>query len=182
MRRLVKRVAAPVTAALIAAGCAATTMSVSSHMERGLDFGQYRTFDWGPADALPTGDARLDKDPFFKDRVQGAVEKQLAVKGLRLSGSDAPDLLIHYHAHITDRIDPTRVDRRYGYCAGGDCPAIDYEAGTLVIDIMDARTNRLLWRGWAQDSVEDLLDDREAMGEAIDEAVTRMMQRLPRAL
>jgi hypothetical protein len=169
--------------AMVATGCA-TTMTVSSHVERGLDFSFYRTFDWGPADALPTGDPRLDQNPFFKDHVQGAVEKRLAARGIELSTSGTPDLLIHYHANIRQRIDVNRVDRTYGYCSAGDCPAetIEYESGTLVLDIIDARTNRLIWRGWAQNSVADILDDPDRMARTIDEAVTRMLERLPRTL
>jgi hypothetical protein len=174
---------AAVLAALVATGCA-TTMSVSSHVERGLDFGRYRTYDWGPADALPTGDARLDQDPHFKDQVQGAIEKSLAARGLQLAASKSPDLLIHYHANISQRLDVNRLDRDRGYYAEGDAfgAVFEYEAGTLVVDIMDARTNRLIWRGWAQNSVEDLLDDPDKMAKAIDEAVTRMLNRLPPAL
>jgi hypothetical protein len=165
---------------LITAACAAT-MSVGSHVDRGLDFLQYRSFDWGPADALPTGDPRLDKDPFFKDHVQGAVEKQLAARGLELATSGTPDLLIHYHANIRQRIDVNRIDRAYGYCSETNCPSesIHYEAGTLVLDFIDARTNRLVWRGWAENSVEDMLDDRDRMAKTIDEAVTRMVKQLP---
>jgi hypothetical protein len=165
---------------LITATCA-TTMSVSSHVERGLDFSRYRSFDWGPADALPTGDPRLDNDPFFKDHVQGAVEKQLAARGLELSTSGTPDLRIHYHANIRQRLDVNRIDRANGYCSEANCPSetIEYEAGTLVLDFIDARTNRLIWRGWAQNSVEDMLHDRDRMARTIDEAVTRMLKRLP---
>lgn len=179
MRRLL-----PVTAALftslIIASCA-TTMTVSSHVERGLDFTTYRSFDWGPADALPTGDPRLDQDPFFKDHVQGTVEKELAARGIVLAGPGTPDLLIHYHANIRQRIDVNRIDRTYGYCPETTCPpdTIEYEAGTLVLDIIDARTNRLIWRGWAQKSIGNMLHDRDKMARAIDEAVTRMLTRLP---
>ena len=182
MRRLSNLVAV-VIAALAAANCA-TTMTVSSHVERGLDFSRYRTFDWGPADALPTGDPRLDQNPFFKDHVQGAVEKQLSARGIELSTSGTPDLRIHYHANVTQRIDVNRVDRVHGYCSVGDCPTdtIEYEAGTLVLDIIDARSNRLIWRGWAQNSVEDLLDDPDRMARMINEAVTQMLERLPRPL
>lgn len=182
MRRLL-RLAAVVSSTFAVTSCAAT-MAVSSHVEPGLDFAQYRSYAWGPADALPTGDPRLDEDPFFKDHVQGAVEKQLAVRGFELAASGTSDLLIHYHANITHRIDANRVDRAYGYCHAGDCPAdgIDYEAGTLVLDIVDARTNTLIWRGWAQNSVEDMLDDQDRMVETINEAVTRMLLRLPPTL
>ena len=164
----------------VAAGCA--TMSVSSHVERGLDFNQYRSFDWGPADELPTGDPRLDRDPFFKDHVQGAVEKQLAQRGLQLS--DSPDLRIHYHAAVTRRVNVSGVDRERGYCYSNNCHAevLEYEAGTLVLDFVDTRTNRVIWRGWAQDTVGKMLDDRDVMERKINEAVTRMLARLPDAL
>ena len=156
-------------------------MTVSSHVDRGINFARYRTYDWGPADALPTGDPRLDKNPFFKDHVEGAVEKQLAARGLEMSTSGTPDLLIHYHASINQRIDVNRVDRRYGYCYGADCPSnvIEYEAGTLVLDIVDSRTNRVIWRGWAQDTIEGVLDNEDEMARQINEAITRMLARLP---
>jgi hypothetical protein len=165
-------------------GCA-STMNVSSHVDRTVDFAQYRTYDWGPADAFPTGDPRLDKDAFFQDHLQGAVERQLAAKGLgRADASGTADLRIHYHANVTQRIDVNRLDRDRGYCYGEDCPAgtIEYEAGTLVLDIMDARTNRIIWRGWAQESIEGVLEDRDRMEKQINEAVTRMFAMFPRPL
>ncbi|OFW13400.1 MAG: hypothetical protein A3F70_18080 [Acidobacteria bacterium RIFCSPLOWO2_12_FULL_67_14] len=167
-------------AALTLAGCA--TMNVSSHVQQGIDFTKYRTFDWGPADALPTGDPRLDRDPFFQDHVQGAVEKGLAAKGFKRAGDGTPDLVIHYHANITQRVDVNRLDREYGYCYDADClvRVFDVEAGTLVLDIVDARTNRLVWRGWAQHSVQDMLRDQDRMAAKINEAVGRMFEHLQR--
>jgi len=176
-------VAAVTIAALVAAGCA-STMSVSSHVQRGVDFARYRTYAWGPADTLPTGDPRLDGNPFFKDHLEGAVEKQLAARGFEMSVSGTPDLLIHYHANITQRIDVNRVDRGSGYCYGADCQpgVIEYEAGTLVLDIVDTGTKSVVWRGWAQDSVEGVLDNEGRMERKINEAVTRMLARLPPGL
>jgi Domain of unknown function (DUF4136) len=181
MRRLLPFAAVTVSALGLTA-CA--TMTVSSHAERGLDFAQYRTYHWGPADALPTGDPRLDRNPFFQDHVQGAVEKHLAAKGLERSTSGTADLLMHYHASINQRIDVNRIDREYGYCYDQNCQVrvIDYEAGTLVLDLVDTRTNRLIWRGWAQNSVEGLLGDQDRMARNIDEAVRRMLRKLPRGL
>ena len=178
MLRLVQTAAAVISAATLM-GC--TTLNVSSHVQRGLDFSQYQTYDWGPADALPTGDPRLDQNPFFKDHVMGAIEKQLANKGLERSTAQPPDLLIHYHASINQRIDVNRADRTYGYCVADDCPVdvIEYEAGTLVVDLVDTKTNRVIWRGWAQGTVEGVLDDEDRMERQINEAVTRMMAQFP---
>jgi hypothetical protein len=57
-----------------------------------------------------------------------------------------------------------------------------YDAGTLLIDLVDARTNRLVWRGWAEGSVDGVIDNQEWMEARIDEAVTRILERLPRRL
>lgn len=175
------RLATVALLALAAAGCA--TMNVNSYVDRDVDFMRYRTFDWGPADELPTGDPRLDKNPLFQDYMQGAVERQLAAKGLTRPASGTPDLLIHYHANISRRIDVNRVDRDRGYCYDGNCQVrvVDFEAGTLVLDMVDARTDRVIWRGWAQHSVADMLDDPDTMADKVNEAVGRMLERLPRA-
>lgn len=174
---------ATIVLAVGATGCA--TMSVSSHVERGLNMAQYHTYDWGPADRLPTGDPRLDKNPFFQDHVLGAVEKQMNAKGFERSTAERrADLLIHYHAVIDRRFDVNRIDREHGYCFDENCGArvFDYEAGTLVLDVVDARTNRVIWRGWAQDTVEGVLDNEDRMARQIDEAVKRMLARFPRPL
>lgn len=34
------------------------------------------------------------------------------------------------------------------------------DAGTLTLDLVDARTGRLVWRGWAERSIEGVLDNR----------------------
>jgi hypothetical protein len=182
MRRLLHLTAAAI-AGLALSGCA-TTMTASSHRQRDVDFGQYRTFGWGPADALPAGDPRLDANPFFHDHMQGAVEKRLASRGLALAASGSPDLLLHYHATVAGRLDVDRLDRENGYCYDDDCAVrvVRFEAGTLVLDAVDARTNRLVWRGWARHRVGDMLDDRDEMAARLDEAVRRMLARMPAGL
>ena len=167
---------------LVAAGCA--TMTVGSHVERGLNVGDYRTFDWGLADALPVSDPRLERDPFFQDHLRGAVEKAMAARGFAWSTDEAPDLLLHYHANITERIDIDRLEARYGYCVTDGCsvPTVRYEAGTLVLDVLDARTNRLLWRGWAQHAVSGMLANQDTMARQINEAVARMFAEFPKPL
>jgi hypothetical protein len=163
MRNHVYRATIVAAATLILAGCA--TLRVSTHVDRGLVWSKYKTFDWGTADALPAGDPRLDKDPYFQDRVAGAIEKAMAARGFEMSPkSERPDLLIHYHASIAERLDDEQIR---------------YEAGTLVVDVVDAATNVLIWRGWAQGSVEGVLGNRERMRRRIDEGVARMFQALP---
>ena len=101
-------------------------MNISSHIERGVDFAQFRTWDFGPADALPTGD---------------------------------------------------------GYCYDNCEPrVIEYEQGTIVLDVVDTHTNRVVWRGWAQDSIDGVIDKQESLRKEVNTAVTRMMELFPRHL
>ena len=175
------RLAAVIFAALAFPACA--TMNVSSHVERSVDFAQYHTWDWGPADALPTGDPRLDNNPFFKDYLEGAFEKQFAARHLERATAGTPDLLIHYHANISQRFEVNGVDRSHGYCYEDCEPRVsDYEEGTLVVDAVDARTNRVVWRGWAQSHVNGVIDNQDRLAAQINEAVTRMMERFPKTL
>jgi hypothetical protein len=173
------RFATVALSALALTGCA--PLRVNSYLERGTDFSRYRTYNWGPPDSWTTGDPRLDNNPFFQELVRADVDKQLFGRGFEKTMTETPDLRLHYHASINQRIDVNRADRRYGYCYGVDCPSdvIEYEAGTLVLDIVDSRTNRVIWRGWAQDTVEGVLDNEDAMARQINEAVMRMLARLP---
>jgi Domain of unknown function (DUF4136) len=168
-----------VVAALALAGCA--TMNVSSHIERNVTFSDYVTYDWGPPDNLPVGDPRLDNNPFFKDHLQGAIEKKLAAKGYEHAVTGQPDLLIHYHASVNQKLDVYEVDSRYGYCYG-NCQAqiVDFELGTLVVDVVDAKTNKVVWRGWAQDAMNGIIDNQARLEKQVDEGVTKMMVFLPR--
>ena len=57
-----------------------------------------------------------------------------------------------------------------------------YDAGTLMIDLVDTRTNKLVWRGWAEGSIEGAIDNQDWMERRIGEAVGRIMERLPHNL
>ena len=166
--------------AVSAAGCF-TLMPVGSHVERGLDFGRYRTYDWAPADALPLTDERLRDNPFFVDDVHGAIDTEMNRRGLVRATAERADLFVHYHAAVNERLEVTARPGRLRDCVGDDCRAevTTYEAGTLVIDIVDASTHRLVWRGWAEHRLEDMLDDPIEVKRRVDGAVRRIFAALP---
>ena len=165
--------------AAVLAACAPLT--VSSHVEPKADFTRYHTFAWDMPDALPTGDPRLDNNPFFHDYLTGAVERGLRPKGITLAATpEFADLKIHYHAAVTQRFDLAGSGRAPAEC-GEDCEprVIDFDESTVVIDMIDARTNRLIWRGWAQEDLRGIIDDQKQMKAHIEKSVQRMLERLP---
>ena len=158
--------------------CAAT-MRVNSFTERGADLSHYRTYSFGPTEAVSTGDPRLDRNPFFYGRVEAAVEKQLAATGYEKTASATPDLLIHFHASMTQEIDTSELDQKYGYCSSSDCRPFVYDAGTLLLDFVDAHTSKLVWRGWAEGSMDGVIDNQAWMEQKVDDAVKRILARFP---
>jgi hypothetical protein len=159
-------------------------MDVSAHREPNADFARYQTFAWGPADALPTSDPRLDNNPFFKDYFEGAVEKELGMRGLEKTDWGTPDLLLHYHVNVRQRFLVAGTDSESPYCYGAECNGriTEYEAGTFVLDAVDPYTNRLVWRGWARTSVDGVVDDQDWMRDHIAEAVGKMLRLFPRPM
>ena len=161
------------------AGCG--TMTVSSHIERTVDFSEYLTYDWGPRDAFPVGDPRLDNNAVFRDYLEGAIEKRMAAKGYERGVGGQADLLLHYHASVNQKVDVYEADRSYGYYPGAtESRVVEFEQGTLILDVIDAKTNRLIWRGWAQDSMTGIIDNQRRLEQQVEEGVTKMMIFLPR--
>ena len=175
-----------ITAAVIMsaalAGCA--TMTVSSHIERNIDFSNYVTYSWGPRDNFPVGDPRLDNNPFFRDYLEGAIEKRMAANGYERVATGQPDLLLHYHASVNQRVDVYEADQSHGYTQGQysnvESRTVEFEQGTLIVDVVDAQSNRVIWRGWAQDSMTGVIDNQRRLEDQVNTSVMKMMLLLPR--
>ena len=174
------QVGAVIISGLVATGCG--SMKVSAFAENGIDFAQYHTYNWGPPDERTSGDPRLDNNPFFHERIRRDVERQLTGRGYRKLTNGQPDLTIHYHASINQEVDVNGVDRQAGYCGEGNCQPYVYEAGTLLFDVVDAGTNRVIWRGWADGSVDGVVHNQQWMEQKIDDVVALIFEKYPRKL
>jgi hypothetical protein len=166
--------------AALAALTACATIRVGADFAPGANFQSYTTYDWDVRDAMPTGDPRLDQNPFFEARLREAVDHQLAVRGLRRV-STSPDLLVHYHASVRDRIDVRRADEPRGYVVG-ESDTYVYEEGTILVDIAEASGKRVVWRGWAQAELSELLATPKTMAVRLSEIAQRMFEHFPRSL
>lgn len=176
-RRLVL-IAGLFLAAALAAACA--TLNIGSFVDRGFEMSMVRTFEWAPAEHLSTGDPRLDNNEFFQRYLKAAVERELAARGIERTDAGMADVVVHYHASVTQRVDAAGVDQQYGPCE--DCRPSVFDAGTLTLDLVDAGTNRVVWRGWAERSIQGVLDNQQWMERDVDQAVAKILGRLPARL
>jgi hypothetical protein len=162
---------------LVASGCAAA-IETGSFVDHDVDFTRYRSYKWAPA-SQQTGDPRLARNPIFQDRLQGEIDRQLQSRGLRGPVNRA-DLLVRLRSAVQPRAHVTTAPAMYGNCATDCTDRIrEYESATLVVDLVDARTRQIVWRGWAQDDLRAVAGDPDRMARTVRSAVTGMMEGLP---
>jgi hypothetical protein len=133
---------------LVALACA--TVHVSADYDPGTDFAAYRSYAWLPHSPEATGHPRLDS-PMVQDRVRRGIDRSLGEKGYGIGGDEA-DFFVTYHLAVDRRLDVRTMDRtlygRYGYRMSIPETTVDeYDEGSLVIDVVDARSRRVVWRG-----------------------------------
>ena len=176
MNAVMQRLAVVVVAAM-APGCA--KMEVNSYAGRPpLQAASRTTYAWGDASMQPTGDPRLDNNEIFEARVRAAVERALSERKWQ-KAAGPPDVLVHFHVSVVQDLMFTGAETAAGYCT--DCKPEVYDSGTLLIDIVDAADQRLIWRGWAKGNVSGLVDNQRWLDEQVDQAVVRIFERWPAA-
>jgi len=156
-------------------------LNAGADFDREMSFQGYRTFSWEMPDPLPTGDPRFDNNPFFQQRIRLAVDEEMVEHGIR-EVQENGDLRVHYHASVRNRVDVYRSDEAMGYSGGdygADSRMVQYEEGTLIVDVVDPTRQSVVWRGWAQADVQDVLGDPDRMRVRIQKAVEKMFEHFP---
>ena len=166
-------------ALLVYSACSST--SVRFDYERGVDFSQFKTFDFYE---VPE-DVKTDR--LVLKRINRAITDQLSAKGLTQSSSN-PDLLIATHTAVQDKVDV--MDYGYGYAdyywrgywgpryGGGGTQVTEYEEGTLIIDIVDNAEDELIWRGEASRALP-YNPTAEKIDALIDDVVAKTLANYP---
>lgn len=139
----------------------------------------YRTFTWDLPDQFPTGDPRLDNNPFFMRELQNAVALQLQGIGLR-EVSGAADLTVHFHATVRNRVEVFESDQRAGYNQPGSHAQIhEYEEGTILVDIAERTSRKMIWRGWMQTDVSGTIADNAELTKRVRRGMTELFKKFP---
>lgn len=106
--------------------------------DRDVDFSRYHTWAW-------SSDVTHAMDATTENRIREAIENGLAAHGLSRVEKDAA-LLVVYHASKTTQIDLVPV----GKSDPSNKTGIQYaEKGSLVLEMREAASGRVVWRGHA---------------------------------
>jgi hypothetical protein len=160
--------------ALAVSGAACSTVKVTTDYDRGVDFRHFRTFAVVGGKVINEGVVGAE-GPFVRERLTSALQAGLDARGLT-PAPERPDLLVTYVAGAKTRQDLERVVTSYQggpYWYGPsytDFWVTDHLHGTLVVDIVDASTKKLVWRAMAE-AVDQPFADPEFLNRAVARAL-----------
>lgn len=129
-------------------------------------FAGYRTFAWSKTQEPAP-------NPVNHIRITRAVEREFQSKGLKPSGSKLPDLDLHYFGYVEKKLKGTSRQEE-SYQPTADVKTIvDFsrvKEGTLILELHERTTGRLVWRGVAMEPVAPP-DETEAQIERMVKAL-----------
>lgn len=182
MQMKVKTVLAAVA---ITAAAATVGAETKSDYDKEYDFAKLKTFDF-KEQAQPVVMDAHGPNNLWNRRIREELGKDLAADGFQATQAGHPDFLVAYSMGAKQRADVRYVGYgfpgwgRHRWAWGGWGPEFDvwripYTRSTLVVDIIDARTNMLVWRGYDTDQV-DLGKADKTIGKAVDSLVKRFVK------
>ena len=156
---------------LAAMGTIALAQNVTHDFDRATDFSRFKSYAWVRGTNL--------NDDLNHKRIMRAVDGQMAAHGLaRAESTSSADLLVVYHATFDKNLQINGFSSgfggyRFGGTRSGTATVDEILIGTLAVDIVDARTKTIVWRGVATKEI-----DTKASAEKREKNINRAAEKL----
>jgi Domain of unknown function (DUF4136) len=154
-----------------------SAQDVKTDYDHNANFTQYKTYSW---EQVKT------KDPLFVDRIKSAVNAALTAKGWTQVNSGGDVSIIAIQTTQDQQTLNTFYDgmgggwgwRRFGGGGFGEATTTTetYKVGTLIVDLYDAKTKQLIWRGSSSDTLSNNSDKNT---KNLDKGVEKMFKKFP---
>jgi Domain of unknown function (DUF4136) len=148
---------------------------IQTDFDHQANFSQYKTCSWQEVKA---------SNSLWGDRIKEAVNAQLGSKGWIQVDSGGNVVIVAIKTTQTERTLQTFYDgmgggwRWRGFGGFGESTTTEqgYKEGTLVVDMYDASTKQLIWRG----SAEEMLSNKAEKNEKnLDKGLAKMFKSFP---
>ena len=171
---------------ILAAGCAG--QQVTTDYSPATSFSQFKTF------ALVSSPDTTAAQQLLDQRVRNAVQAQLTTKGLALADRQNADLYVGYG--MVDKTHRQVYTYNDGWGWGGGWgwrywrygvawpmtvqrQIETYTDGTVVVNLVDAKTKQVVWEGEVPDVVNLPVDNPVRATKEVDAAVTKLFTKYP---
>lgn len=175
-------------AATLGLGACATGPTVRTDHDPTANFGQYRT--WGFY--KPIAMEQSGYSSWISERIRADVQREMESRGYRFVAEGA-DLLVNFQGVVEDKTAVWSVPRsdvqwfysyrRRSYVAVpvwyDETQVSRYREGTLTVDLVDGKRNRMVWTGAASAPVAGKNTPAEKRMAGIDQAITAIFVKYP---
>jgi hypothetical protein len=149
----------------------ATGQQVSVNYNHSQSFAQYHTYAWG------SNNANQVQNSILAQVAQQDINSALQGKGLRMvQENQKPDLIVTANGGMRQQTSYSAWGMRgIGGGMGGITPEQNVE-GTLVVDLYDAKSQSLVWRGIGQNTLNKNGNKNQQM---VEKAIQKMFKQWP---
>lgn len=167
-----------------------------SDYDRSYDFSRLRTWDFKVMTRMP-------RDPVLRNELwnrrirEGLISHFAEVRFIKIDDAE-PTFLVNYFMGLKEKYDVRYVDygfpgrfesmnrwgRWYGWGPGYghvDIWRIPYTESTLILDVIDSRTNHLVWRGYDTETI-DLDKSEKTIHKSVENLTKRFRRDVDRQL
>lgn len=170
---------------------------VQTEVDKHADLAGYRTFAWQAPERSEVDDPILDSDLMDK-RMRTAIVRSLEDQGY-VYDEENPDFFVTYHTTTREKvrssgfgtsvtmaqyhvqedgsllITPITPRRSYHYnstTVREAPPPRSYNEAVVIVDIIDRKTETLVWRGWDEKRLTRKGFDRESVRKTVEEILS----------
>lgn len=177
------------TALFVLYSCAQRNIIVD--YDPGASFANLKTYNWVPGTPKKTGNIKLDSNSLMHSRIKTGIDNWLNSHGYKKQ--QQTDFLVTYYMMIEKKTEILVINDYYGYpgdwgygyygyhgYSGGYVRQYvnEYDYGTLIIDIVNSKTQKLMWRGTVGGHVYESERPEKKIAR-ITKAVDRILRNFP---
>src|ERR1700722_16021164 len=147
--------------------------TVSVNYNQSQSFAGYHTYAWG------SNNANQIKNSILAQVAMQNVDAALQGKGLqKVDENQTPDLIVTANGGMQQQTSYTAMGMR-GFGGGmGTITPQQNVIGTLIVDLYDAKGQSLVWRGIAQNTLDNNGNKNQQL---VQKAVTKMFKQWPKS-
>ncbi|WP_034259433.1 DUF4136 domain-containing protein [Altibacter lentus] len=165
----------PLLLLFVVASC--STVRVATDYDREANFSTYNTYAF-----YKPGIDKAKISDLDKKRILRAIDTELMAKGM--NKSESPDLLVSIFTKERERVDVYNNNFGFGwgwnpwwFGNGYNTSVSTRTEGTLYIDLIDAKTNELVWQGMGTSNL--VTRDIDKKEERIRKIVNEILAKYP---
>ena len=179
---MIKKILIPLMVLLTLVGC--STISVN------VDYDTDYNFNGKTKYAIVHSD-RAGDNTLTNDRIIEALTQVLNAKSYKKVKKEEADLIFVFHVNVQDKTELRTDYQMVGYGGYGfgrgfgggvieTTSAYNYTEGTLVVDALNPKTKKIVWRGIVKDELSSSSSTPEEKTAYIHKIITKLMEKFPK--